>query len=141
MGISPYVFHVKGVECPDVSPVRREDISQCGSMVQWGIVICIFSMVRWGFPLCFSYGEGGDSSICSNKVRGNFPDVFYSNKEGKFLICFSNGVLWCIVVCGGALLWGYMVDGGFMVILLCMNMRYLCIFMHYFAYFMYIFFG
>ena len=60
-------------------------------------------------------------------IKGDFPDMFF-----KWL-------LWCIVVCGGALLWGYMVDGGVMVVLLCMNIHYLCIFMHYFAYFMYVF--
>ena len=52
---------------------------------------------------------------------------------------FFKWLWWCIVMCGGALLWGYMVDSGVMVVLLRMNMRYLCIFMHYFAYFMYAF--
>ena len=64
---------------------------------------------------------------------------FYSNKGGIFLICFLNGycgVLWRVMVWNYG---GYMVDGGVMVVLLCMNMRYLCIFMHYFAYFMYVF--
>lgn len=93
-----------------------------------GYSLCASAYVLMENIACFPYG-----------VMGDFPDVFFGGESGIFSDMLFKWVLWYIVVCGGALLWGYMVDGGVMVVLLCMNIHYLCIFMHYFAYFMYVF--